>query len=135
MRNRAFQQEKFLYNPTEFIFEKLKILEKSPEIHNQLVFKVLVFFVLHGGEIAKGELDDILHHALFADLKEKIDLRGFIDICFKHLLDLCIEETADGQCYRIPHDVITRCTFLAAMENHRTLLLTNCNPILIFAFE
>lgn len=34
--------------------------------------------------------------------------------------------------YRILHDVITRCTFLAALENHMTLLLTECNPILIF---
>lgn len=34
--------------------------------------------------------------------------------------------------YRILHDVITRCTFLGAMENHKTLLFRECDPILIF---
>lgn len=61
-----------------------------------------------------------------------MDDEASIDGCIEHLLDLFIEETADGRSYRILHDVITMCTFLAALENHMTLLLTECNPILIF---
>lgn len=76
-------------------------------------------------------MDDISQHALFADLKKMSD-EASIDGCIEHLLGLFIEETADGRSYRILHDVITRCTFLAALENHMTLLLTECNPILIF---
>lgn len=107
-------------------------MEESPEINDQLAFKVMIFFVLHDGEIAKSEVDDISQHSLFANLNDKMNIEGSINECVKQLLDIFIEETTDGQCYRILHDVITRCTFLAAVENHRTLLLTECNPILIF---
>lgn len=89
-------------------------------------------FVLHNGEIAKGELDDISHHLLFADLKQKVNIGESIDECIKQLLDLFIEETLEGQSYRILHDVITRCTFIVAMANHETLLFRECDPILIF---
>lgn len=132
LRNSAFQDEHFLNNPTEFIFKILKKLEMSSEKNDQLAFKFMVFFVLHGGEIAKTNLDDIKQHALFADFKEKKNSMGSIDSCIEQLLGLFIEETVDRRSYRVVHDVITRCTFLASWENHRTLLLTECDPILIF---
>lgn len=132
LKNRAFRNPEYLRNPAKFVFEKLKTLEESPEINDQLAFKTMVFVVVHNGEIAKRELDDILYHSLFADLKEKLNIREFIDECIEQLLDLFIEETLEGRSYRILHDVITRCTFLAAMENHMTLLFRECNPILIF---
>lgn len=47
-------------------------------------------------------------------------------------VDGAVEETLDGQSYSILHDVITRCTFLAATENHRALLITECISILMF---
>lgn len=130
LKNRAFQNNDFLSNPTKFIFEKLKSLEMSPEIHDQLAFKVMVFFALHNGTIAKRELDDISNHALFADLN--IDIKGSINRCIKVMLDFFIEETADGQSYSAKHDVITRCTFVAAFENYMTLLFTECDPLFIF---
>lgn len=129
LRNSAFENELF-NNPTEFIFKKLKNLEKSTKNH-KLAFKVLVFFVLHGGEIYKTDLDDILQHALCADLKKKNDM-GSIEGCIKQSLGLFIEEMVDSRSYRIVHDVITRFTFLAALENHMTLLLKETDPILIF---
>lgn len=131
LKNRAFQNDEFLSNPTMFIFKILKTLEGSSDINDQLAFKILVYVVLQDG-IAKLEFDGISQHALFADLNEKMNIEGSIDGCIKQLLDLFIEKMADGQTYRILHDVITRCTFLAAVENHWTLLLTECDPVLIF---
>lgn len=61
-----------------------------------------------------------------------MNIEGSINECVEQLRDLFIEETVDVRSYRVMHDVITKCTFLAAMENHMTLLLTKCNPILIF---
>lgn len=127
LKNSEFHNNNYLSNPTKFIFYKLKTLEKSSE----LAFKIMVFFVFHDEEIAKTDLDEIPQHALFADLMKIYD-EGSIDGSIEHLLGLFIEETADGRSYRILHDVITRCTFLAALENHMTLLLAECNPILIF---
>lgn len=127
LKNSEFHNDNYLSNPTKFIFYKLKTLEKSSE----LAFKIMVFFVFHDEEIAKTDLDEIPQHALFADLMKIYD-EGSIDGSIEHLLGLFIEETADGRSYRILHDVITRCTFLAALENHMTLLLAECNPILIF---
>lgn len=132
LRNRVFQNQNYLSNPTMFIYEKLKSLEESPEIHDQFAFKVMIFVVLHDGEIAKSELDDISQHSLFANLNDKMNLKGSINECVEQLRDLFIEETVGGRSYRVLHDVITRCTFLAAMEKYRTLLFTECNPTLIF---
>lgn len=131
LKNCAFQNHEYLSNPAKFIFGKLETLRESPEIMDQLAFKTMGFFVLHNGEIAKGELDDISHHSLFADLKEKVNIGESIDECIERLLGLFIE-TLDGQSYRILHDVITRCTFIVAMANHATLLFRECDPILIF---
>lgn len=61
-----------------------------------------------------------------------MNIEGSINECVEQLRDLFIEETVDVRSYRVMHDVNTKCTFLAAMENHMTLLLTKCNPILIF---
>lgn len=131
-KNLAFKDENFLSNPTKFIFEKLKKLEKSQNISDQLAFKVMIIFITHNGEIAKREMHEISHHALFGDLKEKIVIEKYIDECIKQYLYLFVEETSGGQFYRIMHDAITRCTFIAAVENHRSLLLKECDPILIF---
>lgn len=129
LKNCAFQNHEYLSNPAKFIFGKLKTLRESPKIMDQLAFKTMVFFVLHNGEIAKGELDAISHHSLFAE--EKVNIGESIDECIERLLGLFIE-TLDGQSYRILHDVITRCTFIVAMANHETLLFRECDPILIF---
>lgn len=128
LKNRAFQNHEYLSDPAKFIFEKLKTLEKSSE----LAFKIMVFFVLRDEEIAKTDLDDISHHALFADLKKKMDIENSIGGCINQLLDLFIEETADRRSYRILHDFITRCAFLSAFEKYRTILFAECNLILIF---
>lgn len=119
----------YLSNPGKFIFEKLKTLNESPEIIDRLAFKTIVFIVLHNGEIAKRELDDISHHSLFADVKEKMNTEISLGKCIDQLLDLFIEETLESYC--VLHEVITRCTFLFAVENYMTLLLTECDPILI----
>lgn len=132
LKNREFQNQNYLSNPTMIIFKKLKSLEESTEIHDQFAFKVMIFVVLHDGEIAKSELDDVSRHSLFSSLNDKINIEESINECVKQLRDLFIEETVGGRSYRVLHDVITRCTFLAAMENYRTLLLTECNPVLIF---
>lgn len=131
LKYRAFRDDNFLSNPTLFICKKLKTLERSSDINDQLAFKILVYVVLHDG-IAKLEFDGISHHALFADLIKQMNIEGSINECIEQLLDPFIEKMADGQTYRIMHDIITRCTFLAAVENHWTLLLTECDPVLIF---
>lgn len=132
LKNRIFQNQNYFSNPTTVIFETLKTMEKSPEIDDQLAFKVMILFILYDGEIDKSELDEISKHSLFANLNDKITKERSINDCVERLRDLFIEETIGGLSYRVLHDVITKCTFLAAMENHRTLLFTKCNPILIF---
>lgn len=133
LKNLAFQQD-VLNNPIIVIIRALKTLERSNKIHEQLAFKVMVIVMLHGGKIEKRELlaDDIPHHNLFADLKNKMDVEEFIIGCTEQLLEIFLEETEDGRSYRIIHDVITRCTFIVAFENHRTLLFTECDEILLF---
>lgn len=130
-KNRSFRKHDFLSNPTMFILEKLKTLERSPDINEQLAFRILVYVVLHDG-ITKQEFSDVSNHALFVDLKKKMTIEESMDVCIEQLLGPFIEKTIDGQYYRIMHDVITRCTFLAAMENYWTLLFKECDPILIF---
>lgn len=132
LKHRAFQQE-VLKDPILFIIRALKTLERSNKNHEQLAFKVMVIVMLHGGEITKRELlaDKIHHHRLFADLKRKMDVPGSITRCTEDLLEIFLEETGDGQSYRFLHDIITRCTFIYAFENHRTLLFTECDKILV----
>lgn len=130
LKKRAFQQE-VLKDPILFIIRALKTLERSNKNHEQLAFKVMVIVMLHGGEITKRELlaDEIHHHRLFADQNRKMDVPGSITRCTEHLLEIFLEETGDGQSYRFLHDIITRCTFIYAFENHRTLLFTECDKI------
>lgn len=132
LNNRAFQQD-VLNNPILFIIRALTTLENSNKNQEQLVFKLMVIVMLHGGEIAKRELlaDDIPNHEVFADLKEKMDVKGSIMGCIDQLLEIFLEETENGRSYRILHEVITRCTFIVAFENHRTLLFKKCDAILV----
>lgn len=131
LKNRAFQQE-VLKDPISFIIRALKTLERSNKNHEKLAFKVMVFVMLHGGEITKKKLlDDIHHHRLFAGLKRKMDVPGSITGCIEQLLEIFLEETKGGGSYRILHDVITRCTFITAFEKHGTLLFTECDAMLV----
>lgn len=133
LNNRAFQHN-VLNNPILFIAKALKTLERSNKYYEQLAFKLMIIVMLHGGKIAKRELlaDGISNHEVFADLKEKMDVEGSITGCIEQLLDIFLEKTEDGHSYRILHDVITRCTFIAAFENHWTLLLKECDEMLLF---
>lgn len=133
LKTRAFQQN-VSDNAIMSIIKALKTLERSNENYKQLAFKTMVIVMLRGGKIAKKELlaDDISHHRVFADLKKKLDLPGSILGCIEQLLKIFLEETEDERSYRMSHDVITRCTFISAFENHRTLLFTECDPILMF---
>lgn len=132
LNNRAFQRD-VLNNPSLFIIMALKTLKNSNKNQEQLAFKVMVVVMLHGGEIAKRELlaDDIPYHEVFADLKEKMDVKVSIMGCIDQLLEIFLEETENGRSYRILHEVITRCTFIVAFENHRTLLFKKCDAILL----
>lgn len=127
-----FHHEQYLSNPIKSIVEALNTLEMSSDIHNQLAFKLMVYIILHGGEIAKSSLKDISHHALFGDLRENMDGEETIKACIENLIDLYVGETADGGSYRVLHGVITKCTFLAAVKNHMTLLFEECDVILLF---
>lgn len=133
LKNLAFQQN-VLNNPIIVIIRALETLERSNKSHEQLAFKIMVIVMLHGGKITKRELlaDDIPHHEVFADLKEKMDVEESIMGCIEQLLEIFLEETEDGRSYRIIHDVITRCTFIVAFKKHRTLLFKKCDEILLF---
>lgn len=135
LKHQSYQEDDFLKTPVIFIFNALKKWEESDKIYEQFLFKVMVFIVLHDGEIAKWELNDISQHALFIELKNVLNVELFekaIKWCIEMLLQLFIEETTDERSYRIMHDVITRCTFLAALQNNKRLLFLECSPILIF---
>lgn len=131
LKTHAFQH--ILENPIISIIKALKTLEASNKYYEQLAFKLMVIVMLHGGEIAKRELlaDDFPNHEAFADLKEKMDVKGSIMGCIDQLLEIFLEETGNGQSYRILHEVITRCTFIVAFEKHRTLLFKKCDAILV----
>lgn len=133
LKNRAFHQD-VLKDPIVFIIRALKTLKNSNENWEQLAFKVMVIVMLHGGEITKRGLlaDDISNHEVFVNLKEKIDVRGSIIGCIDQLLEIFLEETENGRSYRVLHEVITRCTFIVAFENHRTLLFIKCDALLLF---
>lgn len=133
LNNRAFQQD-VLKNPSLFIIRALKTLKNSNKNLEQLAFKVMVIVMLHGGEIAKRDLlaDEILYHEVFADVKEKNDVKESIKGCIDQLLEIFLEETENMRSYRILHEVLTRCTFIVAFENHRTLLFKKCDAILVF---
>lgn len=132
-KNSEFQTEQFLSNPIKFIISSLETLERSDDIRNQITFKLLVYIVLHGGKIAKCRSKDIPHHALFDDLREKMDKeKTIIKTCIDKLLDLYIEESADGRSYRVVHDVISKCTVISAFQNNMPLLFKECDLIVLF---
>lgn len=132
IKNPAFQHY-VLDNPVMSIIEALRSLERSNQNYEQLAFKIILIVMLRGGKIAKSELlgDDILHHELFVDLIGKMNVKESIIGCTEQLLKIFVEETGERS-FRILHDVITRCTFLVAFKNHRTLLFKECDSILIF---
>lgn len=133
LKKPAFQHN-VLDNPIMFIIEALKTLETSNQNYKQLAFKIIVIVMLRGGQVAKSELlgDAILYHELFLDLKEMMNVKESIIGCTEQLLEIFLEETEDGRSYRILHDIILRCTFIVAFENHMTLLFKECDSILIF---
>lgn len=133
LKNRAFHQD-VLKDPIVFIIRSLKTLKNSNKNREQLAFKVMVIVMLHGGKIAKRELlaDDIPNHEVFVDLKQKRDVKGSIIGCTDQLLEIFLEEMDSGRSYRVLHEVITRCTFIVAFENYRTLLFKKCDAILVF---
>lgn len=52
--------------------------------------------------------------------------------CIDQLLEIFLEKTENRRSYRILHDIITRCTFIAAFENNMTLMFKECDAILLF---
>lgn len=78
---------------------------------------MMIFAVLHDGEIAISEL-------IRSHLTPRIVCRyeGKDGHWETHL----IIDVLKIRSYRILHDVTTRCTFLGAMENHKTLLFREC---------
>lgn len=122
MTVRISSRQSYIESYQVYFWKKIKTLEKSSNINNQLALRILVYVALHDS-IAKGEFGGIARHALFADLKKMYrPIEGSIGGCIKQLLELLLEETVDRQSYRTLHDVIKRFTFFAAEENHMILL-------------
>lgn len=126
MNYQAFKDDGYYINPVLFTMERLKALEESSNILERVKFKALVFIMLHGGEIAKRELEKDFDHALFNDLIETDNRKETIQKCIQQLINIYIKETSDKKSYKMVHDVITKCTFLAAAKNHHDLLFTEC---------
>lgn len=78
-----------------FIFKKLKILEGLFDINDQIVFKILVYIILYDG-IDKLEFGGVFYYVLFVDLKEKMNIEGFIDGYIEQLFGVFIEKMVDG---------------------------------------
>lgn len=131
LKTSEFDCENFLSNPIVFTVKALESLQMSSDIKNQSAFNLMVFLILHGGEISKSKLKEIQDHTMFDNLKD-IDKDETIIGCIKRLLNFFIEESADGGSYHVVHEVITKCTILAAAKSHMKLLLTECDPILLF---
>lgn len=127
MNYQAYKDDGYFINPILFTMKQLKALENSDNNRKRVKFKALVFTMLHGGEIAKTELEDALDHALLNDLIQTDERKETIQECIKQLINVYIEETSDEKSYKMIHDIITKCTFLAAAENHHDLLFTECS--------
>lgn len=78
-----------------FIFKKLKILVGLFDINDQIVFKILVYIILYDG-IDKLEFGGVFYYVLFVDLKEKMNIEGFIDGYIEQLFGVFIEKMVDG---------------------------------------
>lgn len=127
MNNKPFSCNEYLIDPISFTMKQLKALEKSDNIRKRIQFKALVFTMLHGGEITHLKLENVLDHTFLVDLKETEDRKETIQECIQQLINVYIKETTDRKSYKMIHDVITKCTFLAAAENHSDLLFSKCH--------
>lgn len=127
MNNKPFSCNEFFIDPISFTMKQLKALEKSDNILKRVKFKALVSTMLHGGEITKSKLENVLDHTFLVHLKETEDRKETIQECIQQLINVYIEETTDRKSYKMIHDVITKCTFLAAAENHSGLLFSKCH--------
>lgn len=127
MNNKPFSCNEYFIDPISFTMKQLKALEKSDNILKRVKFKALVSTMLHGGEITKSKLENVLDHTFLVHLKETEDRKETIQECIQQLINVYIEETTDRKSYKMIHDVITKCTFLAAAENHSGLLFSKCH--------
>lgn len=127
MNNKPFSCKEYFIDPILFTIKQLKALEKSNNIRKRVKFKALVFTMLHGGEITHLELENVLDHTFHVHLKETEDRKETIQECIQQLINVYIKETTDRKSYKMIHDVITKCTFLAAAENHSGLLFSKCH--------
>lgn len=127
MHNKPFSCNEYFIDPISFTMKQLKALEKSDNIRKRLKFKALVYTMLHGGEITHLKLENVLDLILLVDLKETEDRKETIHECIQQLINVYIKETTDRKSYKMIHDVITKCTFLAAAENHSDLLFSECH--------
>lgn len=126
INNPAFRNDQFYFHPIQFIVTKMKALEKSTDKQDQVKFKALVLTMLRGGEIAKTEIEETWEKVFLDDLIKTEDGKETIKGCIHELINVYIKETKDGKSYKMIHDVITKCTFLAAVENNSDLLFTEC---------
>lgn len=127
MNNKPFSCNEYFIDPISFTMKQLKALEKSDNIRKRVKFKALVFTMLYGGEITKLKLENVLDHTFLVHLKETEDRKETIQECIQQLINVYIKETTDRKSYKMIHDVITKCTFLAAAENHSGLLFSKCH--------
>lgn len=127
MNYQAFRDDEYFTDPILFTMNQLKTLEISDNMRKRVMFKALVFTMLHGGEITKTKLEEALNNALLNDLIQTDDRKKTIQECIKQLINVYIKETSDEQSYKMIHDIITKCTFLAAAKNHHDLLFTKCS--------
>lgn len=126
MNYQAFKNDGFFTDPLLKIINELKTLAKSDNMIKQVKFQALVLTMLHGGEIAKAKLEEALDSAFLDDPMETEDRKEIIQGCIQKLIKVYIKESADRKTYKMIHDVITKCTFLAAAETHFNLLFTEC---------
>lgn len=127
MNYQAFKDDGYFINPILFTMEQLKALENSDNIRERVKFKALVFTMLDGGEIPKTKLEEALDNALPNDLIQTDDKKKTIQECIHQLINVYIKETSDEKSYKMIHDIITKCTFLVAANNHHDLLFNECS--------
>lgn len=127
MNNKPFSYNEYFIDPILFTLKQLKALENSDNVRKRVKFKALIFTMLHGGAITHLELENVLDYDFLEDLKETEDRKETIQECIQQLINVYIKETTGRKSYKMIHDVITKCTFLAAAENHSDLLFSKCH--------
>lgn len=128
----AFRDDGYFIDPILFTMQQLKTLEKSDNMRKRVMFKALVSTMLNGGEIKKTHLEEALDRALLVDFMEREDRQETIQGCIQQLINVYIKETTDKTSYKIMYEVITKCIFLAAVENNSELLFTECHHFPLF---